>query len=145
MSRNPRSIALQILQRPSSAYDFVNDDELPDKRDRALVKELVNGVWRWKRDVYKRQYVPSVVANYGFSEDMFDKIGEGFPLRDNVDSEIVSLLGRKKRVLISKELHLALADAFGAGKRALLFMNKRGTASSLVCADCGHVVLCPRC
>lgn len=49
MSRSPRSIALQILERPSSAYDFVNDDELPDKRDRALVKELVNGVWRWKR------------------------------------------------------------------------------------------------
>lgn len=90
-------------------------------------------------------YVPSVVANYGFSQDMFDEIKEGFRLRNNVDSEIVSLLGRKNRVLISKELHLALADVFGAGKRALLFINKRGTASSLVCAECGNVILCPRC
>jgi primosomal protein N' (replication factor Y) len=90
-------------------------------------------------------YVPSVVANVGLSEGGFCGFMEGFPMSDKVDSKIVSLLGSKKRVLISKELHLALADAFASEERGLLFLNRRGTASSLACTECGNVILCPRC
>jgi primosomal protein N' (replication factor Y) len=44
----------------------------------------------------------------------------------------------------------ALAEALAAldttaGERAILVMNRRGTASVVVCRDCGHVQACPDC
>ncbi|MDF2461289.1 MAG: primosome assembly protein PriA [Candidatus Saccharibacteria bacterium] len=32
-----------------------------------------------------------------------------------------------------------------AGRQALLYLNRRGSASSQVCGDCGHVTTCPNC
>ena len=44
----------------------------------------------------------------------------------------------------------ALAEAIGAldteaGERAILVINRRGTASAVLCRDCGHVQSCPDC
>ncbi len=48
------------------------------------------------------------------------------------------------RGLLSGALHAALA-ALPAGERAILVMNRRGTASVVLCRDCGHVQRCPEC
>jgi len=47
-------------------------------------------------------------------------------------------------------LSAALADALGrldpaAGDQAILVLNRRGTASVVLCRDCGHVQACPDC
>ncbi|MET1232935.1 MAG: primosomal protein N' [Candidatus Limnocylindrales bacterium] len=47
-------------------------------------------------------------------------------------------------------LSLELADAIGAldrdaGERAILVLNRRGTASVVLCRDCGYVQVCPEC
>jgi primosomal protein N' (replication factor Y) (superfamily II helicase) len=47
-------------------------------------------------------------------------------------------------------LSLELADALGAldrdaGDRAILVLNRRGTASVVLCRDCGYVQVCPEC
>ena len=61
--------------------------------------------------------------------------------------EIVDLraeLAGGNRGLLSGELRSAL-ESLPGGERAILMINRRGTASVVVCRDCGHVQRCPEC
>ncbi len=61
--------------------------------------------------------------------------------------EIIDLraeLAAGNRGLLSVALGEALAT-LPAGERAILVINRRGTASVVVCRDCGHVQRCPEC
>jgi primosomal protein N' (replication factor Y) len=50
------------------------------------------------------------------------------------------------RGLLSHDLDAALADLDTAsGDQAILVLNRRGTASVVLCRDCGHVQACPDC
>jgi primosomal protein N' (replication factor Y) len=49
------------------------------------------------------------------------------------------------RSVFSRQLEAALAHALEAGQQAILFLNRRGTASHVFCRDCGWVARCPRC
>jgi primosomal protein N' (replication factor Y) len=46
---------------------------------------------------------------------------------------------------LSKPLIAALKETLGQGRQSLLFINRRGSASSQICNHCGTVTLCPRC
>jgi len=64
------------------------------------------------------------------------------------DVEIVDMreelkLGR--RGLFSKSLKDALADVLANDQQAILFLNRRGTATYVFCRTCGHTMQCPRC
>ena len=52
---------------------------------------------------------------------------------------------RGKSSLISRPLQEALIQTLQEGRQSLLFLNRRGTASSQICNHCGHVTLCPTC
>lgn len=47
--------------------------------------------------------------------------------------------------IFSRPLAAALEETLGRGEQALLFLNRRGTATCVTCRDCGHVVACRRC
>jgi primosomal protein N' (replication factor Y) len=49
------------------------------------------------------------------------------------------------RSMFSRELRAALTDTLELGHQAMLFLNRRGTASFVLCRDCGYVVKCPHC
>ncbi|MER3544218.1 MAG: primosomal protein N' [Chloroflexota bacterium] len=49
------------------------------------------------------------------------------------------------RSIFSRALQSALADALVRGEQAILFLNRRGTATFVLCRDCGYVLSCPRC
>lgn len=55
----------------------------------------------------------------------------------------------KKLFASSKFITQPLVDAIAAtiatGRQSLLYLNRRGSASSQVCGDCGHVTICPNC
>jgi primosomal protein N' (replication factor Y) len=51
---------------------------------------------------------------------------------------------RRDRIL-SRPLREALIETVGSGEQALLFLNRRGFASFLVCTACGHVPQCAHC
>ena len=63
--------------------------------------------------------------------------------------EVVDLraeLAAGNRGLLSDRLATALAALdVGAGEQAILVLNRRGTASVVLCRDCGHVQACPDC
>jgi primosomal protein N' (replication factor Y) len=71
------------------------------------------------------------------------------PVGERPTVEIVDLraeLQAGNRGLISDRLAAAIAGlAAAAGDQAILTINRRGTASVVLCRDCGHVQTCPEC
>jgi primosomal protein N' (replication factor Y) len=51
----------------------------------------------------------------------------------------------KHHPIISRTLGLAVEERLQRGEQTILFLNRRGFASSLVCAKCGYVCECPNC
>jgi primosomal protein N' (replication factor Y) len=49
------------------------------------------------------------------------------------------------RSIFSRALVMALAGALERGEQAILFLNRRGTATYVFCRNCGHALTCPRC
>ncbi len=47
--------------------------------------------------------------------------------------------------LLSRALYRGLAEVLENGQQAILFLNRRGMASCVICHNCGYVALCPRC
>jgi primosomal protein N' (replication factor Y) len=47
--------------------------------------------------------------------------------------------------MFSRALLRALRDCLAAGEQAILFLNRRGAATFVMCRACGHIVRCPRC
>lgn len=49
------------------------------------------------------------------------------------------------RSIFSRPLQAALEAVLGRGQQAILYLNRRGTATHVFCRDCGLVLKCPRC
>jgi primosomal protein N' (replication factor Y) (superfamily II helicase) len=49
------------------------------------------------------------------------------------------------RGIFSRPLAEALAETIQRGEQAILFLNRRGTATYVFCRDCGTVQKCPKC
>ena len=49
------------------------------------------------------------------------------------------------RSIFSRELMEALEKTLGRGEQAILFLNRRGTATYIFCRNCGYVLRCPNC
>lgn len=51
----------------------------------------------------------------------------------------------KKHRFLSDKLLAELEKTFAAGNQALIFHNRRGSASTTLCENCGWSAICPRC
>ncbi len=49
------------------------------------------------------------------------------------------------KTIFSDELQDEITKTLASGKQAILFLNRRGSASSIVCRDCGFKLTCPNC
>jgi primosomal protein N' (replication factor Y) len=49
------------------------------------------------------------------------------------------------RSIFSRSLQGALCQTLEANQQAILFLNRRGAATFVLCRDCGYVARCPRC
>ncbi|MBW3538430.1 primosomal protein N' [Candidatus Parcubacteria bacterium] len=65
------------------------------------------------------------------------------PAATIVDLRDRSQTGRNR--FISRPLAEALETTLAAGRQSLLFLNRRGSASSHICTDCGRAETCPHC
>jgi primosomal protein N' (replication factor Y) len=54
-------------------------------------------------------------------------------------------LKQGQRGIFSRALLEALAQTLSNQEQAILFLNRRGTATYIFCRSCGHVLKCPRC
>jgi primosomal protein N' (replication factor Y) len=96
--------------------------------------------WRARQGIYKlielRERVPISSAT---SETDIAQLPEVtlIDLRAELRSGHTSIL--------SEELQEALAETLARKEQAILFLNRRGTATSVVCRECGFVARCIRC
>ncbi|MCA9960273.1 MAG: primosomal protein N', partial [Anaerolineales bacterium] len=49
------------------------------------------------------------------------------------------------RSIFSRALEKAITETLDRREQAILFLNRRGTSTFIICRDCGHVLQCPRC
>jgi primosomal protein N' (replication factor Y) len=49
------------------------------------------------------------------------------------------------RSIFSRSLESAVDETLANGEQTILFLNRRGTATFIMCRDCGLVLSCPRC
>ncbi len=49
------------------------------------------------------------------------------------------------RSIFSRALQEAMHEALDKGQQVILFLNRRGAATFVMCRDCGYVLKCPRC
>lgn len=54
-------------------------------------------------------------------------------------------LKQGNRHIFSRDLMDALRGTLERREQAILFLNRRGTATYIFCRECGHVLRCPRC
>jgi len=69
--------------------------------------------------------------------------GSGLPPVQIVDMRDELKAGQ--RGIFSRFLLKELESTLGRGEQAILFLNRRGTATYIFCRDCGHVLRCPNC
>ncbi len=60
-------------------------------------------------------------------------------------SDLRRLYQHGKPSILGEELRLALEETLARKEQAILFLNRRAYASSLLCRECGFVPMCPNC
>ena len=69
--------------------------------------------------------------------------GDGLPPVEIVDMRDELRVGN--RSIFSRTLSAAIAGALAAGEQVILFLNRRGTSTFVMCRDCGEVIKCSHC
>ncbi len=110
---------------------------------------------------------PTIEQRYKSLSSPLSSLGEGLgvrvlslPKRVTQTSEVLRDLGglppvqiidmREElktggRGIFSRALSESIAETISRGEQAILFLNRRGTATYIFCRDCGHVLKCPNC
>ncbi len=110
-------------------------------RDLALVRgKLLNAC------VILGSATPQVSTRYAADEGRLGYLSLSCRVRElpMPETVLIDIRGRKSESF-SPELVKAMTSNLEAGGQTLLFLNRRGFATYLVCQDCGHVFRCPNC
>ncbi len=92
---------------------------------------------------------PSVETYYRAERDAYrlvelpGRIGSTLPPVEIVD--LRNELHAGNTSIISRRLHEELKRVLERGQQAILFLNRRGAASCILCRDCGYVAICDHC
>ncbi|MGD9947887.1 MAG: primosomal protein N' [Desulfobulbus sp.] len=114
-------------------------------RDLAVLRAQMSGC-----PVLLGSATPSVISYYHCKEQKYQLL----TMRHRVANqplpqvEIVDLTQTQRSrpdLSFSDPLINALADTLEMGKQSLLFVNRRGFSSSMLCRDCGAIVQCEHC
>lgn len=65
--------------------------------------------------------------------------------RPQPDIEIVDMRQRSNRHILDHKLSMEISSTLSAGDKVILFLNRRGFASFLICQDCGLAARCKQC
>jgi primosomal protein N' (replication factor Y) len=85
--------------------------------------------------------------------ELRQRVGNGRPLPSATPAglppvQIVDMRAELKdgnRHIFSRALQQALGEVLQRGEQAILYLNRRGTATYVFCRECGYVAKCPRC
>ncbi len=98
---------------------------------------------RWRADAGEIHRLTLATRPGVPTADPGTEASPGLPAVDVIDMRLE--LHRGRASVISTALEELLARTLSAGEQAILFLNRRGMATVVVCRQCGDVVLCPQC
>ncbi|NOX61687.1 MAG: primosomal protein N' [Chloroflexi bacterium] len=103
-----------------------------------------------RRGVYTLLELPRRVRGHWSGKEKGERktMGSKVEMLDMPPVEVVDMraeLRAGNRSMFSRALSQALRETLARGEQAILFLNRRGSASFVLCRDCGHVMHCPRC
>ncbi len=104
-----------------------------------------------RRIMGHRQIIAEQAHAAGRSSDRYRPAEEAAPEAVHTDLPPVELVDMRAELkarntsIFSRSLARSLTEVLAAGEQAILFINRRGTATFVMCRDCGHVLACPRC
>ena len=73
------------------------------------------------------------------------KRATGVPMPSVTVIDLKKHVFAEDRLLLSAPLQTALTETLAAGEQAILFLNRRGYATFLLCQQCGHRLECQHC
>ena len=79
------------------------------------------------------------------------EVGEGYDQAMYMELPPVQVVDLRQelragnRSIFSRALREAMAETLAAGEQVILFLNRRGTTTFVICRDCGYVMKCRRC
>ncbi len=108
--------------------------------------------WRYlklpSRILAHRKVVESQVSRTGAAEPRFRPLEAQADAADLPPVTVVDMraeLQAGNRSIFSRALQASLERTLDQNQQAILFLNRRGTATYIFCRDCGHTLKCPRC
>ncbi len=112
--------------------------------------EAVNGRWQYielpRRILAHRETIAHHARRLGIELPLIPGEGQtadlGLPKVSIVDMR--QELGAGNRSIFSREMQDALELVLDTNQQAILFLNRRGSATYVFCRECGYVVKCPR-
>ena len=90
----------------------------------------VESFYRAERQIYRLVTLP-------------DRIGAKLPPVEVIDLRDELHAGNTS--IISRRLHGEIEQVLGRGQQAILYLNRRGAASCVLCRSCGFVAMCDKC
>jgi primosomal protein N' (replication factor Y) (superfamily II helicase) len=111
--------------------------------------QAVDGNWTYielpKRILAHREAIAHHAQRLGLTLPLLSGEGQtadlGLPQVAIVDMRDELKAGN--RTIFSREMHSAIQDVLTAKQQAILFLNRRGSATYVFCRECGYVVRCP--
>jgi primosomal protein N' (replication factor Y) len=107
-----------------------------------------------RRIMGHRRRVQEQRAQFGIDEarvGVVKEVGEGYGDAVYMDLPAVQVVDLRQelragnRSIFSRALQEAMAEALGAREQVILFLNRRGASTFVICRDCGYVLKCKRC
>lgn len=133
-----------IDEEQESSYKSATNPRY-DARDIARMRAMLHGA-----SLVLTSATPSLESYYrsesGKSERLLLKeraAGSSLPQTEIIDMRHELAAGN--RGFISRRLEEELEACFEAGEQAMLFLNRRGYTSTLICKNCGKVLHCRNC
>ena len=107
-----------------------------------------------RRIMGHRRRVEEQRAQHGIDEarvGVVKEVGEGYDEAVYMDLPAVQVVDLRQelragnRSIFSRALREAMAEALSAQEQVILFLNRRGATTFVICRDCGYVMKCKRC
>jgi primosomal protein N' (replication factor Y) len=104
-----------------------------------------------KRIMGHRRRIEEQRTRYQVSGIRYQSLGEGYEETLYTDLPPVRIVDMREelkagnREIFSRALQGALHETLDKNQQAILFLNRRGAATFVMCRDCGHVLRCRRC
>jgi primosomal protein N' (replication factor Y) len=100
-----------------------------------------------QRILAHRKAVENQVQKLGISSQ-YQRIGDQTEFIELPPVQVVDMrteLQAGNRSIFSRDLQKSLAETLAHDQQAILFLNRRGSATYIFCRDCGYILKCPRC